>query len=139
MSESKSTTDQDAIIRRMWTDGTRAEIIVDAVNATGTSYTLKQVQARARKLAVARPPGHQAAALLWAYANGRSPRGGRPTKPPAVAIQVPLRELIRHGREFGLDVARAMDVEAVSRAARKEDHTHPGFAVVRLATRRQFV
>lgn len=41
-------------------------------------------------------------------------------------VETPLREMIRLGRELGLTSAQAMDAEALNRALRRDDPTHPG-------------
>jgi hypothetical protein len=41
---------------------------------------------------------------------------------------VPLHTMIRIGRELGLSPEQAMDADRLSRAARRDDPSHPGYA-----------
>jgi hypothetical protein len=60
----------------------------------------------------------------WAPAPDAPPPQPKRRKPHVV----PLHTMIRLGRELGLSPDAAMDADRLSRAARRDDPTHPGYA-----------
>lgn len=133
---SRCTPEQDAVLTRDWTAGVDVHAILARLQAIpmGRAFaTIPQIYTRVRALKLQRPADWTRTAQLRVVAEGRGgwaahhgPRGGRKGAQP---IPVPLRELIRHGRELGLAVERAMDVDAVSRAMRRAVPGHPGFVL----------
>jgi len=52
----------------------------------------------------------------------------KPPKRRTKPVEVPLREMVRLGRELGLSADAAMDVARLNAALRRADPAHPGYS-----------
>lgn len=126
--------EQDVFLRQSWVDGLGMPEVIDGLNAIdGVKFiTATQVHNRVKvlnKRAELKRPSwwHASSQKLAIKARGSS---CTKVKDPARRQAVPLRELIRFGSELGVPLALRLDVDAVSRAAKRADRKHPGYVVV---------
>lgn len=134
--------EQDAIIVRDWPAMVEVHAIIAKCAAVPGRQGLSPmaVSHRASHLGVKRPAGWQRQAALYVRASGAGWRGpgtasgGRPraSAGPSGVRAVPLRELIRIGRELGLSGSACLDPERVSLAARRADPSAVGYRLVNL-------
>lgn len=146
--------EQDAVIRAGYAAGDDMTTIIAACLAVPGRRDLKPTAIihRARKLKIIRPVGWRRGLMLRVKARLRAETGDRrnvpsrvrrrvgkpddvwPRQATATSHAVPLRELIRIGRDLGLRGDACLDAERVSKAARQVDPTCAGYRLVSLGS-----